>query len=330
MSEMAAMQLRTEECPACPMCGAEGRELHEGLKDHLFGAPGDWQLKRCAGGACGLVWLAKRPTREDLPKVYANYYTHAADGDAAAPSWRRRLDDALHRRLSRALDRLTGMHTHREEHHWLTLKDAAPGRLLDVGCGNGRFLAKMRAAGWQVEGTDFDPAAVKHVREQLGVPAHCGDLESAGFPAGSFDVVVLQHVIEHVETPVDLLRECLRILKPGGQLLLITPNVESWGHRRFGPFWRGLEPPRHLCLYSKRTLAELARRAGFQVRRAFTSAAGAEFILADSLAIEHRIRRPPLPRRRTLSPQWLWQYREFQRLSRDPDCGEEVILVATK
>ena len=193
------------------------------------------------------------------------------------------------------LDRLTGMHTHREEHHWLTLKDAAPGRLLDVGCGNGRFLAKMRAAGWQVEGTDFDPAAVKHVREQLGVPAHCGDLESAGFPAGSFDVVVLQHVIEHVETPVDLLRECLRILKPGGQLLLITPNVESWGHRRFGPFWRGLEPPRHLCLYSKQTLAELARRAGFQVRRAFTSAAGAEFILADRLAIEHRIRRPPLP-----------------------------------
>ena len=135
-------------------------------------------------------------------------------------------------------------------------------QLLDVGCGSGYRLRRMAEAGWKVEGIDFDQQAVKMARSK-GFEVRCGSLVEASYPADTFDVVSMYHVIEHVDNPLNVLRECIRILRPGGRLVLATPNIQSWGHKRFGVAWRGLEPPRHLHLFSSAALNALLASAGF-------------------------------------------------------------------
>jgi SAM-dependent methyltransferase len=88
-------------------------------------------------------------------------------------------------------------------------------------------------------------------------------LPRTGLRDETYDAVTMSHVIEHLHDPVSALQEVRRILKPGGTLWIVTPNVESIGHRRFGVNWRGLEPPRHLVLFSGASLAEALDRAGF-------------------------------------------------------------------
>ncbi len=78
-----------------------------------------------------------------------------------------------------------------------------------------------------------------------------------------FDLITLSHVIEHVHYPIDLLRACHRLLKPGGVLWLETPNIKSYGHRFYGRFWRGLEPPRHLVIFSPSGLFSILNDTGF-------------------------------------------------------------------
>ena len=168
----------------------------------------------------------------------------------------------------------------------MALRSVPPGRMLDVGCGSGALLQRMRIAGWEVEGVDFDEKAIDRAWREYGVAVRHGDLRAACYPDGSFDAVTMNHVIEHVHDPIALLAESRRILRPGGRLVVVTPNIASWGHARFGRNWRGLEPPRHLHLFSQKTLAETARRAGFARREVRTACARAYAILLASLELE--------------------------------------------
>ncbi len=137
------------------------------------------------------------------------------------------------------------------------------GRLLDVGCGSADWLLSMRELGWEVTGVDLDAQAVRVGRER-GLTIHCGTLTGQKFANHAFDAVTLNHVIEHVPDPVDTLRECARILKKGGKLVLFTPNAGSLGHRVFKEFWRGLKTPRHLHIFSFSSMLHALEQAGFR------------------------------------------------------------------
>jgi SAM-dependent methyltransferase len=89
-------------------------------------------------------------------------------------------------------------------------------------------------------------------------------LEDQHYPDASFDAVTLNHVIEHVPDPIQTLRECARILKKDGRLVILTPNSSSLGHRVFKQDWRGLEPPRHLHLFSMQSMRRTLELAGFR------------------------------------------------------------------
>ena len=137
------------------------------------------------------------------------------------------------------------------------------GRLLDVGCGNGAFLDLAKSCGWEVAGLDPDPVAVEYCKKrQLSVET--GGFEVFSAQSEIFDVITLSHVIEHTPNPVQVLCACHALLKPGGQLWLETPNIESIGHSRFQRHWRGLEIPRHLVLLSRGALRQAMIEAGFQ------------------------------------------------------------------
>jgi SAM-dependent methyltransferase len=159
-------------------------------------------------------------------------------------------------------------------------------------------------------------------------------LFSARFSEHTFDAVTLSHVIEHVPDPLGLLVEVRRILKPGARIVLTTPNSRSLGHQKFREFWFGLDPPRHLQIFTPASLQELARRVRLNHVQAFTTAANADIFIGASLSIQSAGGRqlppqPPPNLMRTLRSVW-GQYRQHLALGAMPECGEEAVLVALK
>jgi len=277
-------EIRSFPCPHCYLCGTGGERLYEGLKDRVFNAPGEWNLKRCPDPKCGLLWLDPMPLEEDIWMAYEGYFTHADPGDAlqppAPPSARTRVAE-IFRSAYRAW-RFNYGDDAGKPLRWLLalpvllsriecdlldiplryLAEPEKGRMLDVGCGDGSVLELAQLLGWNAEGVDFDPQAADTARRK-GLSVGHGRLAEQHYPDGSFDLVLMNHVIEHVHHPLATLREIRRVLRVGGTLAVTTPNAGSWGHRHFGPNWLGLHPPQHLQIFTGNGLATLARRAGF-------------------------------------------------------------------
>ncbi len=139
--------------------------------------------------------------------------------------------------------------------------------VLDVGCGSGTLLGLLKQRGFRVTGLDFSAEAAAIAKAENGVDVAVGSLEEAHFPAESFDVVTLFHVMEHVTTPRQVLAEVSRVLKPNGVAILQVPNIESWQFKIFGARWYGLDIPRHVIDYSRNSMLKLLADSGFVVNR---------------------------------------------------------------
>lgn len=276
---MRAMPQRT-----CYCCGGTGELLFRDLRDNLFSAQGRWSLRKCAAASCGLLWLDPMPLEEDLGLAYQDYYTH----DARERSIVHRIARLLYRLATGSVLALAGIPGERRRADQMFLGNVAPGRLLDVGCGSGRFLGAMQGRGWTVMGVDFDPAAIRVARQRYGIEVRQGTVADLAVEGLQFDAITASHVIEHVRDPVGLLAECRRLLRPGGRLVLRTPNARSYGLARYGAAWRGLEPPRHLHLFTVEALSACAARAGFAAVECFTSTAMADMTLVASRLIARR------------------------------------------
>lgn len=266
----------------CPLCGAESRTiLYRNICDNTFFAvSGHWSLWRCLG--CGCVYLDPRPTRSTISVAYRNYYTHSG---ATKPRYedlsplrkiRRRLANGYaHWRYGADLGprsswgvmvALLAPHLRRiidfDYRHLPGGGNGAGRSLLDVGCGNGNFLALVTECGWKASGVDPDAEAVAEGLRR-GVDVQLGGLEVFAGETECFDVITMHHVIEHLHDPIGALSDCYRLLKPGGVLWLATPNLDSFAHAWFGRNWRGLEAPRHLILFNERTLRKAMEDVGF-------------------------------------------------------------------
>ena len=169
-----AEQIGTEANSTCYVCGKQGEVLYRGLTDRLFGAPGEWILKKCVDADCGLIWLDPRPAVDEIGKAYRNYYTHGHANHARQSRWARIVRAILHTMSIHLL----GLRRERRRYKRVYLDKTPPGRLLEVGCGNGKRLARMRALGWDVMGQEIDPVAAEHVRNVKGIPVHLGPLET--------------------------------------------------------------------------------------------------------------------------------------------------------
>jgi len=254
-----------ESVPNCPVCGSGERELlYEGLTDRVFFcAPGEWTLHRCQ--SCSSAYLDPRPTPETIGLAYRQYFTHEQNPGYGPlglkgklqralangyRNWRFGTRDTPSNPLGILLAALSPKHRAMLDAGMRHLPKPKPGqRLLDVGCGNGTFLLRARSAGWEVVGVDFDAKAVEVGRGQ-GLDVRLGGVDTLDPATEQFDVITLSHVIEHVHHPAEVLRACHRLLTLGGEIWIDTPNLDSEGHLRYGRNWRGLEPPRHLVLFT--------------------------------------------------------------------------------
>ena len=143
------------------------------------------------------------------------------------------------------------------------------GRFLDVGCGGGFLVETARDLGWQAEGTEVSHAAADFGRGR-GLTIHTGILSDAKLPAGSFDLLTMMEVIEHVPAPVALLRECADLLRPGGALYLTTPNWASLSRRVLGARWSPIGTD-HVVYFTPRHIRRALRDAGLAPRRVTTA-----------------------------------------------------------
>lgn len=321
--------LRTKVSPACYICGGRGQVLYKGLKDRLFGVPGEWSINKCNNPGCGLMWINPVPLPEDIWKAYQNYYTHASVIDHATGV---SISNSLFRYAAKLLANSTGLTGQRKQLESMYLEEGKFGKLLEIGSGSGDFLARMRAAGWSVEGVDLDPKAAKHAYEKHGVKVHVGSLHAIGLPEAEYDAVTMNHVIEHVHDPVSLLRECFRILKPGGRIVVVTPNIESWLHRFYGQAWLSLDPPRHIHLFSRAALHSCFIKAGFGELDIRTTSARIEGIVRGCWDIK-RVGRHDMQARGGLSQRMralLYQYYMLYLNKKNLQVGEELIVIGQK
>jgi SAM-dependent methyltransferase len=147
--------------------------------------------------------------------------------------------------------------------------DAIPfnggGRLLDIGCGNGTELYRLKAMGWEGHGVEMDPEASKRARG-AGLSVFTGDLLEAAYPDSFFHVVRMSYVLEHLSNPRETLREIRRILVPGGRLYISVQSARSLHCWLFGRNWFSLDVPRHLFSFDPGTLGRLLSSMDLEIR----------------------------------------------------------------
>lgn len=240
MSEQILPQMKvlaeagTRDAKGCKLCG--------GMDWKLLQQVGATQVVECR---CGLVYVTPQPPRAVIEQVYQDEYYEAWKKQARARQriWQRRWDGV--RRLTKGT-----------------------GRLLDVGCGDATFLRLAKAEGWNVIGTEFSARAVAAAAD---CDVRQGEVWEAGLPADSYDVVTSWHVIEHVGDPRRMAAELFRVLRPGGRLVLATPNLHDYlfraayllGRFRLPAWYEEDERELHLFNFSASILTRLVQLVGF-------------------------------------------------------------------
>lgn len=334
----------------CILCSTKGYPLYTQLMDHLFGAPGRWNIKRCPRPDCGLGWLDPMPTQEDISIAYKNYYTHLSlnNQDGHKKSFISFLyryvttgylshkfsydisDSFLQKLIGRSLI-FFPYYRLATERDILSINAQLNGRLLDVGCGSGVFMQRMNSLGWQTQGIDTDSVAIEQAQKK-GLQVFLGNLDSQYFASDYFDVITANHVFEHVHDPIGFLKEIYRILRPGGKMILVTPNFNSLGHKFFKKAWRGLEPPRHLFLYSPNSIQSLAKIIGMTKISIHTTAVGASAIYKASRTIAVKDSFSVMDKFNFFErlQAWFFFWIELNLLKVNPYGGEELVLLAEK
>jgi 2-polyprenyl-3-methyl-5-hydroxy-6-metoxy-1,4-benzoquinol methylase len=200
---------------------------------------------------CGLVQLVPTPTPETLRALYEEESYFGGDGGSGYSQYESQQTEYLA--------------TFREDVRRIA-EFVPQGRILEVGCGYGYFLKCALDAGYDAYGIDLSPAAVERAAQLYPGRVFQGLLEEAPEIEGqTFDVIFASHLIEHITDPAAFLRTAARFLRPGGLVVMVTPNIKSLLARVSGPRWVSFKIPEHVSYYDPQTITDLLSRTGFTV-----------------------------------------------------------------
>lgn len=222
----------------CPICDSKNSKK--------FWAMRGYKLAKCSD--CGMVWDPFPP--ESLEAVYSkNYFVNENPKGGYANYFEgmninKRTFFERVKRINKKLD--------------------GKGRMLDVGSALGDSLVEAKKLGWKdVYGVELSEYAAKESKKR-GLNIKIGTLKDAKYPSNYFDVVTLQDVIEHVEDPVSEMKEIYRILKPGGYVFLVTPDIGGLWLKLLGHLWYHYKPGEHIMYFSQNTLRKALEDSGYK------------------------------------------------------------------
>lgn len=265
------------EVVACDLCGSMEHTFYLESRDFVNRKEGVFSVVRCRG--CGLIFTNPRPDKREILDFYPDstaYYV-------------------FHERDVRPLRVITGKYKlllkyfkgyFPEEpstvYHKIFLypiylikkykfsMNAVPdyvpgGTLLEIGSSFGKFLHSMRDLGWNVKGIEMNSEAVATCKKAYGIDLICQDIDSVSFASNTFDVVIMRMVLEHVFSPDRTIERISRWLKPGGQLLIVIPDISGLEARIFGRYFYGLQVPNHLYHFSPESITKYLSKHGLKV-----------------------------------------------------------------
>lgn len=259
-----------EAVSECVLCG--GREASPWLTARCPERPQEtFPIVECSG--CGLRYLSLRPSPASIATYYdSGYYSYSFHGVRPRSHrlkvrlWRAvrllppprevsRWGGMVHGLVRRALGPRAA---------WLLPAPTAGRRFLDLGSGAGERLELARDLGWETYGLDLGQQAVADAATR-GHRTVAGDIQALPFAAQSLDYINLSHVLEHAYDPLQVLRECRRVVRESGVIQIVVPNAGGWGAGHYGEHWRALDVPRHLYHFTAATVRRLVEAAGLQV-----------------------------------------------------------------
>ncbi|HWB00640.1 MAG TPA: class I SAM-dependent methyltransferase [Pirellulales bacterium] len=240
---------------------------------HWLHVPCDWRRSKLAE-SYELFWsprssfgqLCPRPTAEQLAAAYAvDYYTHGDGAPLTEQNGRRGLLSRLREHLAWRGDRGIDLSA---DHIGSLVAGAAPLRVCELGCGDGKLLGDLAALGFETIGIEPDPAA-RRVAAGRGLKVLDGVAEQlpAELSPESFDVLVMSHVLEHCSDPLVAMRNVATLLRDGGVAVIETPNNEALSLRQAAAAWPWLDVPRHLNFFTAASLRLACERASLEVLR---------------------------------------------------------------
>ncbi len=191
------------------------------------------RLVKCK--SCGLAFINPLPSREKLESYVQNQLFSEIDDGSYLPQVRK----------------------------FLSIKDK--GTILDIGCGRGFFLNRMKQSGWSAFGVELNEQMAAQAKEKLGLDIFSGTLRETRFPDGSFDAVNLRHVLEHLLSPYQALTHIHRLLKQDGIIVITVPNFEGFQRKIFGRYYLAVAGIFHISQFTPRSLKSLLERAGYRV-----------------------------------------------------------------
>lgn len=229
---------------SCPLCGMDRPEPLFTARDRLGLSKESHTVVRC--GSCGMVYLNPRPDSSEMMGFYPREY------------WGGR-EKGLKEKLRAVEERL------KEGYKLRALKEAGmhSGKVLDIGCGRGEFMALLRSLGYEPAGLEPGAEAARRGREESGLDIVHGSLGETKLPAERFDAVTFWHVLEHMPEPSGALKEAFKALRPGGVVIVAAPDFSGWQPHAFRENWFGVDAPRHLSHFTRDTLGKILTAAGF-------------------------------------------------------------------
>lgn len=248
---------RPQQKLTCFICNSQMSEFIDKISDDRYGHPGVFSIQQCP--SCGVMSTTPPLREEDLPSLYGDYYPRKeVDRDALAQEAEDvKASMASLRRWIKGVD---------NQGHYSAKQGQ---KVLDIGAGSLLSLLETKAMGIEVYGVETDPN-VKPIAEHFGLNVHIGNIYDHPFDGVSFDLIVLNQVIEHVPEPRLLLDTVKQRLTENGRVILAFPNTGSIYRRLFGTKWINWHIPFHQNHFNVKSFKQLARSAGYDIGRTRT------------------------------------------------------------